>query len=522
MTGDVATDVIGTYGKVQIAANGAWTYTLNNGDPDTQALIQGQEVHDIFTYTMTDTNGATSTTTLDITIIGTNDQPIAFADDNSGDAVTEAGVNPGNDAFAGDPSASGNVLDNDTDVDDPDTQTVIGVAAGTPPGDVTGDVATDVIGTYGKVQIAANGAWTYTLNNGDPDTQALIQGQEVHDIFTYTMTDTNGATSTTTLDITIIGTNDQPIAFADDNSGDAVTEAGVNPGNDAFAGDPSASGNVLDNDTDVDDPDTQTVIGVAAGTPPGDVTGDVATDVIGTYGSVQITANGAWTYTLNNGDPDTQALVQGQEVHDIFTYTMTDTNGATSTTTLDITIIGTNDQPIAVADDNSGDAVTEAGVNPGNDAFAGDPSASGNVLTNDTDVDDPDTQTVIGVAAGTPPGDVTGDVATDVIGTYGSVQITANGAWTYTLNNGDPDTEALVQGQEVHDIFTYTVTDTNGATSTTTLDITIIGTNDQPIAFADDNSGDAVTEAGVNPGNDGVRRRSLRQRQRADQRHRCR
>ena len=53
------------------------------------------------------------------------------------------------------------------------------------------------------------------------------------------------------------------------------------------------------------------------------------------------------------------------------------------------------------------------------------------------------------------------------------------------------------------------MTDTNGATSTTTLDITIIGTNDQPIALADDDSGDAVTEAGVDPGNDRVRRRSL-------------
>ena len=52
---------------------------------------------------------------------------------------------------------------------------------------------------------------------------------------------------------------------------------------------------------------------------------------------------------------------------------------------------------MAVADGNGGDAVTESGVNPGNTPFAGDPSATGNVLTNDTDVDTGDTKTVTAV-----------------------------------------------------------------------------------------------------------------------------
>ena len=54
---------------------------------------------------MTDANGATSTATLTITITGTNDAPVAVADTNGGDAVSESGVNPGNTPFAGDPSA---------------------------------------------------------------------------------------------------------------------------------------------------------------------------------------------------------------------------------------------------------------------------------------------------------------------------------------------------------------------------------------------------------------------------------
>jgi len=152
-----------------------------------------------------------------------------------------------------------------------------------------------------------------------------------------------------------------------------------------------------------------------------DVSGSVATSVTGTYGSVTIAADGTWTYTLNNSDPDTNALAQGATATDVFTYTMQDTNGATSTTTLTITITGTNDAPIAVADTNAGDAVVEAGVNG-----PGDPTATGNVLTNDTDVD---TNHVLTVAA---VDGLAANVGSAVTGTYGSVTINSNGSSTPT------------------------------------------------------------------------------------------
>ena len=51
---------------------------------------------------------------------------------------------------------------------------------------------------------------------------------------------------------------------------------------------------------------------------------------------------------------------------------MTDEHGATRLDHLTITITGTNDAPVAVADANAGDPVVEAGVNPGNTPFPGD------------------------------------------------------------------------------------------------------------------------------------------------------
>ena len=450
----VGAPVTGTYGSVVINGDGSYTYTLDNADPDTNALAQGDSVTDVFSYTVKDPDNLTATATLTITIAGTNDAPVATGDSNAGDAVKEAGVqNGGNTPEPGDTTAVGNVLDNDTDAD---TGHVLSVAA------VAGDalkVGNPVTGTYGSVVINGDGSYTYTLDNADPDTNALAQGDSVTDVFSYTVTDEHGATATATLTITIAGTNDAPVATGDSNAGDAVKEAGFGD-----PGDATAAGNVLDNDTDVD---TGHVLSVAA------VAGDalkVGNPVTGTYGSVVINGDGSYTYTLDNADPDTNALAQGDSVTDVFSYTVTDEHGATATATLTITIAGTNDAPVATGDSNAGDAVKEAGFGD-----PGDATAAGNVLDNDTDAD---TGHVLSVAA------VAGDalkVGNPVTGTYGSVVINGDGSYTYTLDNADPDTNALAQGDSVTDVFSYTVTDEHGATATATLTITIAGTNDAPV-----------------------------------------
>ena len=391
-----------------------------------------------------------------INLVG-NDAPIAVDD---AVALTEdAGVYS---------SGSASVLDNDIDFDG-DTLTVT-------PGVFNG--------TYGTLTLNANGTYSYTLN---ATAQTLAQGQVAQDNFSYTVSD-GSASDTGTLTFNITGTNDAPVAVADTNSGDPVVESGVNPGNTPFPGDASAAGNVLANDTDVDTGDTKTVSAVNGSAV------NVGAAVAGTYGSVTIASNGSYTYTLDNADPDTNALAQGASVTDVFTYTVQDANGATSTTTLTITITGTNDAPVrwptpiaATRSSNPG-SIRATRRSP---AIA---SAAGNVLANDTDVDTGDTKTVSAVNGSAV------NVGAPVAGTYGSVTIAADGSYTYTLDNADPDTNALAQGESVDDVFTYTVTDANGATSTTTLTVTITGTNDAPTidAGGTDDSG-SVTEL---PNND--------------------
>ena len=282
------------------------------------------------------------------------------------------------------------------------------------------DHTTDLSGSLNQSQIDAleqalllqqsgntnNGAigWTYAI--ADDALDFLGDGQTATVTSTITLNDHEGKTDTATVTITVTGANDTPVAVADTDLGHII-EAGNDINNNVLPGVSTTTGNVLGNDTDVDITDNHNVMGVVAGTVSGVLTTGVGDTIVGKYGSLVLSDNGTWTYTLDNTNPLTDALAQGVHANDIFSYTETDHHGGTSTTTLTIDITGTNDAPVANAapvaatDINSGAPVVEAGVNPGNTAFAGVDTAPGNVLSNDFDVDTGDTKTVQGVASGT-------------------------------------------------------------------------------------------------------------------------
>ena len=66
-----------------IGADGSYTYTLTNPlHPDIEDLADGETTNDIFTYGLKDDDGDWSTTTLNITITGTNEAPTAIVNYN--------------------------------------------------------------------------------------------------------------------------------------------------------------------------------------------------------------------------------------------------------------------------------------------------------------------------------------------------------------------------------------------------------------------------------------------------------
>ncbi|PPC80997.1 MAG: hypothetical protein CTY35_08035, partial [Methylotenera sp.] len=208
LTPGVAQAITVSGGTVNVSAAGVITFTPN-------ANFNGTVT---FPYVITD-GSSTATANQVINVTPVNDAPVAVVDSNT---VSESGVISGNTAFAGTPVATGNVLTNDTDVDVGDTKTVSAVNG------MASNVGTSIVTTYGTVTIAANGTYTYTLDNTRPVTQALSQGQNVADVVSYTMRDATGATSTTNLTINITGTNDAPILDLDANNVTAVTVTGGN------------------------------------------------------------------------------------------------------------------------------------------------------------------------------------------------------------------------------------------------------------------------------------------------------
>ena len=103
---------------------------------------------------------------------------------------------------------------------------------------------------------------------------------------------------------------------------------------------------MLTNDTDPDAGDTKTVTAVSFGA----VAGTLGNALAGAYGSLVLNAAGAYTYTVNETAAAVQALRQTTNtLTDVFTYTMRDTAGATSSTTLAVTVHGANDAPVLAA-----------------------------------------------------------------------------------------------------------------------------------------------------------------------------
>ena len=186
----------------------------------------------------------------------------------------------------------------------------------------------------------------------------------------------------------------------------------------------------------------------------------------GGFGTYAMTADGVWTYTLNNANATVQALNAGQTLNDTFTVTTADGTAQVVT----VTINGATD--VAVFNGAVTGAVTEAGGVA--NAIIGTPTATGTL----TDANNAANtfQPVVANAAST--------------GGFGSFTMTAGGVWTYTLNNANATVQALNAAQTLTDSFTVTAIDGTAQVVT----VTINGTNDAAVIIG--TSAGAVTEAG--------------------------
>ncbi|MFY0731792.1 VCBS domain-containing protein [Pseudomonas sp. NFX15] len=433
----------GLYGQLIIGADGNYTYIVDSSNPTVLALGPLQFLNERFTYQVTDLGGQTDLAEIHIIIRGRNSAPVA-----NGDAATAVEAGGSNNSQPG-INPSGNVISNDIDVEG-DALNVSAIhTGGLAESGTVGTVGTVLRGLYGDLLINADGSYTYTVDNSLAAVQALRQsGQTLTDVFSYTLSDVFRASSQAELRITIDGRNDTPIA-QDDNSV-AVEAGGVANGTPGS----NATGNVLANDSDVDsvaNGESKHVLSVSAENGQTSSAGQV---LVGRYGQLTINADGSYTYVIDNNNPVVQALrTAGETLSETFTYRMSDTAGATADARLTVVIQGANDNPVAHNDSATASDQVAA------------PQVTGNVLPNDGDVDGNDQLQVVGVRTGAENGTGTaGTIGQPIQGLYGTLVLNADGSYTYTIDQSNPQVLAAAGlGQVLRDVFTYTINDLAGA-----------------------------------------------------------
>ncbi|MBK7025219.1 MAG: hypothetical protein IPH41_17655, partial [Sulfuritalea sp.] len=492
----VGTSLTGTYGTLTLNADGSYTYIANQAAAD--SLATGATANDVFTYTAKDPGTAVSnTTTLTITVTGTNDVPVCAVDTYS--------------AVEGVPAVRGSVLANDTD-EEGSPISVLQVAT-TAGGTVIAVNGTNVVTTAlgGTVVMNTDGTFTYTAPAQSNNPTA------VQDSFVYKATDGSASSAWTTVNLNI--TDSGPTANNDSDSvgalatatGNVITGAGVAPGG-----------------ADTLGADSVTVSGVTySGTPISTTDNGTTITIVTAEGTLAMTkATGAYTFTSTAKDI-VVAASPGDVAATIPTWTATGielfgfdgsspyTGGLATNGLNPATLTGTQAGYVRLRDNNTnpdgindGLGVESTGGNNNNNRIENGETLvvdlnqmnrSATVTLTDLPVGETATWHAYSssgayIGSGTIAG-VAGSIATGTISPASPFQyitFTSTAAGTHYRLNG---ISALVQDP----VFTYTLTDADGSTSSATLTMDVrstIGAVNDTATVKESSLADG-TEAGI-------------------------
>ena len=348
-----------------------------------EALGAGETENFEVSVTVTDDQGGTAETTLTISVQGTNDLPTVTAAETS---VDEGAI------------VKGQMEASDVDLAD-------------------GAVLT--FSTESEVEgLALNEDGSYSFDASSYE--GLGAGEtEIFEV-PVTVTDDQGATAETTLTLSVTGTNDVPVASAEEAS---VEEGEV------------ITGQLEASDVDLAEDSSLTF----------NTSADIEGLVLNVDGSYSFDASGY------------QELAEGESQTFEVPVTVTDDQGATAETTLTLSVTGTNDVPVASAE--------EASVEEG-EVITGQLEASDVDLAEDSSL--------------------TFNTSADVEG----LVLNVDGSYSFDASSYQELGEGESQTFEVP----VTVTDDQGGTAETTLTLTVSGTNDTPVARAEET---AVDEGSV-------------------------
>ena len=556
------------YGTLTITGSGAsadYAFALNNGAPCTQALDDSSSktgsgpdwssLDVTVPVVVMDAVGGYAQENIHLTINGVNDAPV-FTSADASHSVKESGVyaegkrdgvlHSAENAATTDDSftTGGSVAARDVDGHGASDTLTYGLVdehgrqfggtsgegeaaiyvtaeykddAWTPS--YSSDPATaDAPGYLGKLVMGKDGNYTFTLKN-DGIADSIAEGDKVDLAFTPAVhdgTEYNKAGEAPTIAITVNGSNDAPTITSHDSSL-SVTEGAFG----GAAGVASASGTVQGADVDKGDTlsyhltlggDTGTLDGAALHSTlyvVSDGQGGVtlsADPVSGeTYGKLVMSADGTYTFTLDNDSPVVQKMTTDDKQTLDFNVAVVDDKGAYAHESVTLTINGANDAPYMLSQKGVGtvkdDGVYSAGsdsgplnqdeLNPVTNTDAADPGAgtfkqsvSGAVKAEDYEGDEL-TYSLDNSgsfpASGVPDG-YTASNSMAITNEYGTLYLKSDGSYTFVLDMDSPKVNALGEGKSASFSVPVSASDDNSSTSfANAITITVKGTNDAPV-----------------------------------------
>jgi VCBS repeat-containing protein len=476
----------GGYGNYTIDADGVWSYSLN--DAKVQTIGGDESVVDTFTAITTDG----TTQTISVTINGVNDAAIITNAETAafGSATENSGIANG---------TLGNAATGDLDATDVDNTPDAWI--------VQTDVQTEDDGEgYGSYSVAADGQWTYNVDNSLAEVESLNVGDTLTDYFTVETID--GTTQTVT--VTINGANDAATitAASYDFASTTYQEIDLQPGADGVT-------SIL---TNVDDVYTEIDLGESSFNFYGNTYTSLFVNSNGliTFGSGTSSLDGDLQFnpteasiavflddlvTYRNAADQVLYTVQGNQLiiewNDVQHY-YSSPSGATFQAVLQLNT-GSNpgeftlnyvDLDFGSADYDNGASAT-VGIRSANgerllvalNDNANPYVGNGKAITffaiqpaQSPIIDETDVALTTGgrLSISDVDSPATFGVLTDVAGDYGTFSIDAAGAWTYTA---DSAFDSLNVGDSVADSFAVTAADS----TTSSVTVTINGTNDAAI-----------------------------------------
>ena len=433
------TVVEGEYGTLHIdPATGKYIYTLNNADPEVQGLDAKSSIKEIFTITVTDKHGETTTVDVTVNVKGTDDTPeltlgkVLSVREGDADAVGDTAV-----GFDKDIADQGHLTYS------------FGKGA-------DGNPLTEITNEYGTFTIdPKTGAYTFTLDNTSETVLKMAAGRLYETFINVTVTDTSGLSDTKELVVNIEGTNTAPVITSGEhgviiaNPAPLVEDGGVS----------KVTGQVTAREYDEGDH-------VVAFKFVNDK-GELVDSLTGKYGTISIDKDGNYTYTFNNGQA--QHLGAGEMAAEHFNVVAVDTYGAQTTTPSDlqIQIQGTNDAPVITS---------PTPVLNLTELASGQAEITGTITFNDADKKADGTFYDTHTFSVRPAGAAEAENGAAAEGKYGTLTIDEHGNYKYTLTS-----DALGEGDKYTETFTATVDDGNGGKATQTITVNLTGTNDAPV-----------------------------------------